>query len=285
MSIRLLASLTCFRETFAERGLAWICAHTAELGLDGLEFWNVRVEMENLDEVTKLMRATGVTSPSYCCVGTNFASADERERRKARDVIRANLVICNRIGASLMRIDLGHPDAPTYTEAKPFLLEAITPCLEDARQANVVLAIHNHGIGWTGESLVIKDLVETIGSPHLRARVCPGNFLLVSKESDPAASGAALLPLAAGIFLKDWRMMDDAEKQGLPSYQVGKHRYVGTSIGKGVIDYARFLASLRSANYAGVLVLNIEKGIEDDLTAIRESVAFVRNAFKGDHYE
>ena len=184
-----------------------------------------------------------------------------------------------------MRIDLGHTDVTSYSEAKPMLLEAITPCIEDAHAADVILAIHNHGRGWTGECFSVNDLVQTIGSAYLRARVCPGNFLLVEKESDPVASGTALIPLAGGIFLKDWRVMDDAEERGLPFFQVGKHRYIGTSIGKGVIDYARFFKALRMANYSGMLVLNIEPGTEDDLTAIRESVAFVRSALKKEHYE
>ena len=83
------------------------------------------------------------------------------------------------------------------------LLEAIRPCVEDAQTDSVILTIHNHGLGWTGESMVIKDLIETVGSDYLRARVCPGNFLLVEKELDPVAASASLLPYAEGVLFRD----------------------------------------------------------------------------------
>lgn len=294
MSISLLASMACFRETYQARGLAWIFENTASLGLDGLEFYNLR--KEDLTNIRKLMDNSQVISPSYCCIGTNFASSDDKERRKARDVIRADLEICKGIGAHIMRIDLGDSEISSYAEAKSQILDSISPCIEDAYAADVILAIHNHGLGWTGESFVIKDLLETVASKYLQARVCPGNFFLVEKESNPVVSATTLLSLAKGILLKDWRRVTDgevlnenptninkkygcyfSERAKAPVFQVRGKRYIGASIGKGVIDYARLFKSLNAAKYDGPLILKTEIGSEDDLTAIKESVAFIRN--------
>lgn len=280
MKLMLLASLTCFNESFDNQGLEWIFKNTADLGLDGLEFWNVRGEMENPAEIERLMKEYNVASPSYCCVGTNFAASTSEERLNARDVIRENLEICHRIKAGIMRIDLGHTDSPDYFDVKSMLVDAIVPCVEDAKKANVVLAIHNHGTGWTGESLVIKDIIDTIDSPYLRSRLCPGNFLLVEKETDPVVSTVELIPLTGGMFLKDWCEQEDAGEKGLSYYEARGKKYIGTSIGKGVIDYTRFFELLNKADFSGIAVLNIEKGFEGDILAIRESVDFVRKTIR-----
>ncbi|QDU20806.1 Xylose isomerase-like TIM barrel [Urbifossiella limnaea] len=102
-----------------------------------------------------------------------------------------------------------------------------------ARSAGVKLAVENHKDFRTDELL---DLLRGLASPWVGVCVDTGNNLALLE--DPAATVAALAPLAFTVHLKD---------MGLEEYADG-FRLAEVPLGQGVLDLPAVVAALRKGN-------------------------------------
>ncbi len=107
-------------------------------------------------------------------------------------------------------------------------------------------------------------MIETIGSPHLRATVDVGNYLLCGQAGHDGTAAAARH--AAYVHLKDYRR-GTGDSGSLEA----------CTPGEGDVDHARCLRALQSAGYRGFVALEYE-GSGDERQGVRDGVAFMKKA-------
>lgn len=157
-----------------------------------------------------------------------------------RDRFAAELAAARACGAEVVRVVLlGGRRYEVFTKADDYaefaraakaMLERAEPL---ARAARVKLAVENHKDFRTDELL---DLLRGVASPWVGVCVDTGNNLALLE--DPAATVAALAPLAFSVHLKD---------MGLEEYADG-FRLAEVPLGQGVLDLPAIVAALRKGN-------------------------------------
>jgi sugar phosphate isomerase/epimerase len=157
-----------------------------------------------------------------------------------RDRFAAELATARAFGAEVVRVVMlggrryevfARPD--DYTQFARIAKATLERAEPPARAAGVKLAVENHKDFRTDELL---DLLRGLASPWVGVCVDTGNNLALLE--DPAATIAALAPLAFTVHLKD---------MGLEEYADG-FRLAEVPLGQGVFDLPTVVAALRKGN-------------------------------------
>ena len=131
------------------------------------------------------------------------------------------------------------------------------------QEYDIKVAIHNHGPGDrnypTAESVyeLIKDLDKRIG-------LCLDIGHTKRLGLNPSDSAAKFRDRLFDVHIKD---VTSANARGN-----------AVEIGRGVIDIPKFLKTLITINYSGVVSFEYEKDASDPVAGLAESVGFVRGA-------
>ena len=137
---------------------------------------------------------------------------------------------------------------------------------EKVKEHNIKLAIHNHG---PEDKLYPspKDIYDRIKNMDARMGLC---------IDIGHALRAGTLPEKAIREYKD-RLFDLHIKDVNSSAKDAK----AIEIGRGAIDFAAVIESLRKVKFQGVCSIEFEKDMSDPLAGIAESVGFFRGVMKG----
>jgi sugar phosphate isomerase/epimerase len=157
-----------------------------------------------------------------------------------RDRFAADLATARACGAEVVRVVMlggrryevftTADDYPQFARAAKATLERAEPL---ARAAGVKLAVENHKDFRTDELL---DLLRGLASPWVGVCVDTGNSLALLE--DPAATIAALAPVAFTVHLKDMGLEESADG----------FRLAEVPLGQGVLDLPAVVAALRKGN-------------------------------------
>lgn len=147
---------------------------------------------------------------------------------EAVDQLKRRMDFACRIGASIVITNAGP------TSLRDSLRHNLDRLIPEAAAQNVVIAFENpgHGSGdLLGTAADAVDLVQSVGSPWVRANYDIGNVLTYSREQvRPEDDFEVVLPYVAHLHLKDVLSTPDG--------------WAFTSIGDGSIDYRRILKGL-----------------------------------------
>ena len=137
---------------------------------------------------------------------------------------------------------------------------------EKVKEHNIKLAIHNHG---PEDKLYPspKDIYDRIKNMDARMGLC---------IDIGHALRAGTLPEKAIREYKD-RLFDLHIKDVNSSAKDAK----AIEIGRGAIDFAAVIESLRKVKFQGVCSIEFEKDMSDPLAGIAESVGFFKGVMKG----
>ena len=254
--------LTGFIEFAAEQDVA---------GVELLDFFWGDAERE-IPKAKEQVAAAGLEIAVYAA-SNNFVQPDADARRQEIADLKRNVDIALELGVDTMRVFSGDArDGVSQEQGTAWILEGLSACAAYAESRGLTLALENHG-RFAGRSDQVRDIIEQIASPALRANLDTGNFLLVGQ--DPVAAARELAQYIVLVHLKDMRVAD-ADETG--------HRFeipdgtvlTGSAVGDGLVDLPAVLDLLRDAGYAGWLSLEYE-GSEDPLTiGVPRSLAAAR---------
>ncbi len=218
------------------------------------------------------MAAAGLEIAVYAA-SNNFVQPDASARRQEIADLKRNVDIALELGVDTMRVFSGDARAGVSEEAgMAWILEGLSASAAYAESRGLTLALENHG-RFAGRSDQVRDIIEQVGSPALRANLDTGNFLLVGQ--DPVAAARELAEYVVLAHLKDMRVAG-ADETG--------HRFeipdgtvlTGSAVGDGLVNLPAVLDVLREAGYAGWLSLEYE-GAEEPLTVgVPRSLAAAR---------
>jgi L-ribulose-5-phosphate 3-epimerase len=128
--------------------------------------------------------------------------------------------------------------------------------------------------------VVIKRLIETVGSEHIRVNYDPANLviwpsLLAMRRGEqydrdfalehyqPVEGAAVLGPYVVHTHAKDALVREDGKYQEVP-------------LGEGWVDWPRYLSNLEEAGYTGYFAIEREVG-DDPVGDVRRAVDFLRS--------
>lgn len=243
-----------------------------ELGADGVEllefFWKDK-EAE-LPKVLEKARALGLTIGSFA-IGNDLSHPDEAERKAQVAAIKDGVDTAVALGTNRLRVFAGHHNEVGYEKSLSWIIEGLKEGAAYAEPTGVVLCLENHGT-MAGRADQVKEIIEAVGSPALRANPDTGNFRTVGEDSAEAV--AALAPITSNVHFKDFRWAKPEETEHVYEGLNGS-RVVGTAIGDGDVDLPKVVQILRDSGYDGFLTIEYEGG-EDPATALPRSVNYTR---------
>ncbi len=234
----------------------------ADLGVEAVDllayYW--KDEREEPLRARELIEDLGLELAAYA-VGNNFVQESEARLQEQVDYVRRGIEMAYELGAPVLRIFGGHAPHMPKEEALKLAAEGIERVLEEAQEADVVLALENHG-GVPGTAEELTWLIEHFDSPWLRACVDVGNFV---HFEDPAEAVARVVGYAAHVHIKDLKKVGEGEQA----------KWEACTPGEGDIDYDRILPLFKDAGYDGALSIEAE-GPEDDMVQARKAVEWLR---------
>jgi len=251
-----------------------LAAEAADLGVDGIDFHaGLLGDARNaVASIQAALDASGLIL-SGLSLSNNFNQADRAALQAQVDTVRTWLDVAAAVEAPVCRIFGGHvanrADMQARREGTTRILEALRLVVPEAAQRGLVLALENHGgLPCTGEEQV--EVIETIGSPALRATVDVGNYMQGGQEGAEGARIAA--PYAGYVHVKDFTKVPSDKTPwgwGIQS----------CTVGDGDVDLAACLRAIRDAGYDDFLALEYE-GPEAEETGVPASLSYLRSVLQ-----
>lgn len=245
----------------------------ARLGFDGVEILHRQMASEAPEYVNKLKQAAfrhGLSIPMLS-IHQDFVSPKADERQKDIQHTIDMIELAARLGAPCVRLNSGRwntiksfddlmkvkgdePAIEGYTDEDAFrwVKESIEACLPAAQKHGVLLALENHW-GLTTRTENLLRIWKSVDSPWLGLNLDTGNFAVEPyPEIEKLAPHASIVQAKTYYGGGEWYTLD--------------------------LDYTRIANTLRKANYAGWVSLEME-GKEDPKTAVPKSLDVLRKAF------
>ena len=195
-------------------------------------------------------------------IGNDFFQPERSAWEKQLADAKSGVEVADRLGVRTLRVFSGNAK-PGYAfeDGLAWIVEGLAALAAYAERYKVTLALENHGL-MAGRSDQVRQVIDAVGSPALRANIDTGNFLLVGQNPTDAARDLA--PLAALVHLKDFRRARPDETAHIYKALDGTP-FTGAVVGQGQVDLPAIVALLDAAGYDGWLSLEYEGG-DDPLT-------------------
>ena len=249
-----------------------ICDIAREMGFEGIEFIDLKTEVQPAESVEALARAVrehcdsiGLPIAAYT-VGADFIEHEnEVERLKGQVDIAAIL------GVKVMRHDVTWRRDIPWREIIDRTAADIREVADYAQSKGVVTCTENHGYVMQ-DSHRVESLMLAVNHPNYRWLVDMGNFLCADEPPMHALPIAA--PYAVHAHAKDFLLKKEQPSDDwFPTLNGDFLR--GTVVGHGVVPVRECVKELRKAGYDGWLSLEFE-GMEDNLPALRSGLAYLK---------
>lgn len=261
-------------------------AKAKSIGAEGLQFYAVSGEtaVENLShqdrkEIKQLINDHGLVVSAVCgdLGGHGFQNLDENPQKILRSKAIVDLaldldchVITTHIG--VVPADRNHP-------RYQIMLQACRELALYAEKRGVVFAVE------TGPEppAVLKMFLDDVASSGMGVNYDPANLIMVLDE-DPVAGVAVLKDYIVHTHAKDGihlaqcdpiAVYDAFAKGGIAGFDFGTY-FNELPLGKGSVDWKRYLAALRSIGYEGFLTIEREVG-DNPAKDIADALTFLRD--------
>ena len=249
-----------------------ICDIDREMGFEGIEFIDLKTEVQPAESVEALARAVrehcdsiGLPIAAYT-VGADFIEHEnEVERLKGQVDIAAIL------GVKVMRHDVTWRRDIPWREIIDRTAADIREVADYAQSKGVVTCTENHGYVMQ-DSHRVESLMLAVNHPNYRWLVDMGNFLCADEPPMHALPIAA--PYAVHAHAKDFLLKKEQPSDDWFPTRNGDFLR-GTVVGHGVVPVRECVKELRKAGYDGWLSLEFE-GMEDNLPALRSGLAYLK---------
>ena len=257
------------------------------LGAEGLEMYEgffTSLDDAYIDRVGEAIAVTGCAMPMLCC-SPDFTNPDADARKRALDHEAEMIRVTRRLGGrrAACRILSGqrYPEVPR-AQGVAWVVEAIQALLPVAREYDVVLAMENHYKDgyWLWPEFAQKmdvflEIVDAVPDhTHFGVQYDPSNAIVAG--DDPIAllervKDRVVTMHASDRYLEPGATLDELRQTDGTIGYFAKLKHGVT--GKGLNDYDRIFAILKSANYQGWI--SIEDGM-NGMDEMKASIDFLK---------
>jgi sugar phosphate isomerase/epimerase len=253
-------------------------------GLEMYEGFFTSLDDAYIDSVGEAIAATGCAMPMLCC-SPDFTNPDADVRKRALDHEAEMIRITRRLGGprAACRILSGqrYPEV-SRAQGVAWVVEAINALLPVAREYDVVLAMENHYKDgyWHWPEFAQKmdvflEIVNAIDDrTHFGVQYDPSNAIVAG--DDPIellerVKDRVVTMHASDRYLEPGATLDELRQNDGTIGYFAKLKHGVT--GKGLNDYDRIFAILKSVNYQGWV--SIEDGM-NGMEEMKESIDFLK---------
>lgn len=227
----------------------------------------------NLDKINLLLKNLNMSVSSYS-IGNDFVQLSSKLREDELTAVYKGIDTAVAFNTKLLRVFSGNvKDNISYETGREWILEYLGRAAEYAAKREITMVLENHGF-FAGKSNQVKEIIETIHSPYLKATADVGNFMLV--EESPLSAVKNLDAHIGYVHFKDFK--DVGESDSVYSSISGKH-FQGTILGRGDVPLAEIVNCLAAQKYDGYLSIEYE-GVEDPVYGTSESIKFAKSIIK-----
>jgi sugar phosphate isomerase/epimerase len=257
------------------------------LGAEGLEMYEgffTSLDDAYIDRVGEAIAATGCAMPMLCC-SPDFTNPDADARKRALDHEAEMIRVTRRLGGprAACRVLSGqrYPEVPR-AQGVAWVVEAIQALLPVAREYDVVLAMENHYKDgyWRWPEFAQKmdvflEIVDAIDDrTHFGVQYDPSNAIVAG--DDPIellerVKDRVVTMHASDRYLEPGATLDELRQTDGTIGYFAKLKHGVT--GKGLNDYDRIFALLKSVDYQGWI--SIEDGM-NGMEEMKTSIDFLK---------
>lgn len=243
-----------------------------EKGVDAVElldcFWEDEKHIESIKDYLNKIK---MPVSSYS-IGNDFVK-DEKGRQEQIEYVKKGIETAVYLGTKTLRVFSGSAsEGISYDEGRKYIIDCFKVCASYAEEKGVVMVLENHGL-FAGKSSQVKDIIETVGSPALRANTDTGNFLLVCENPLEAVNN--LRDYIGFVHFKDFKKVDaDGHYEATDG-----SLYSGTVIGEGEVPLKDIVDVLYIHGYKGYLSIEFE-GEGDPVEGTIKSIEFAKSIIK-----
>ncbi len=237
--------------------------------------FDLAVNDELVDAIRQKTAKTGISISNYA-IHADFIKENNKEYEEEIKRVMGEVDIANRLGAKLMRHDVGPFTVATnknnmagFVNDLPKLVHACREIADYANKYGITTTVENHGFYINGSERIFL-LVQEVNRPNFKITLDVGNFLCV--DEDPIEGVKKLLPYTAMIHLKDFycrstkyfpkELVDYKCKSGFWFSTLGGNLLRGAIVGDGDIDMREALKEIKQFGYDGYISIEFE-GMED----------------------
>ncbi|HAN21013.1 MAG: hypothetical protein A2Y15_08125 [Clostridiales bacterium GWF2_36_10] len=230
----------------------------SDLGVSGVqkymtegEFAAENMTTAKINEIKDIMSSNGLVFSAICGdFGLDFDNSTVVDKSK-RILEKAKELGCN-----IVTTHIGH------------LFETEDKRMEIMRKNALELAVYADSIGsyfaaetGTEKAPVMKAFLDSLGAKGLRVNYDPANLVMVAADD----------PVQGVYVLKDYIVHTHA-KDGI---RTGEKSWLEVPLGKGGVDWDKYLAALNDVGYKGYLTIEREVG-ESPAVDIKMAVDFLK---------
>lgn len=249
--------------------------YCGNLGIEGVDLGYYWKNEEEIEKVSGWLKENNLNLGCYI-VSNDFALPNEKDRQKEVEKVKRSIDIAVKLGVDIVRVFGGNIKGLTYNIAKEWIVGSLRQVASYAAERNVILALENHG-RLCARSDQIIDILNSVGSPCLKANIDVANFLCV--DEDPLEAITRLSPYMVYAHVKDFLEVNEEYKDGDIIVSSGAKHYVGCIPGEGIIDIGGALKIIKEANYTGYLSLEYEAQ-EDSRIGVKRSITNIKKILK-----
>ncbi|MFD3274500.1 sugar phosphate isomerase/epimerase family protein [Paenibacillus dendritiformis] len=275
--------IAVFSGTMMEYSLHQAMEIASRLGFEGIEIACREPHLSpdsppsRVEEIRALADRYGLFIPALAGYMGHFSEADEEACMRALDEVRKLLKHAERLGAGMLRIFPGGPNAflaqPSYYEKAARWLRR---CAEEAEGhgKRIVLEIHNGSLIETADDAL--RLLNLVGAGSIGIILDAGNMYI----ADTDYGRDSVLKLGRHLFhihVKDEKRIEAAGAPGtfVNRTRHGEESFLQCRLGEGETDHRELFAALRDTGYNGWITLETaapyppEERLLHDLAAVR----------------
>ncbi len=236
---------------------------TSRLGLDGIEIacrephLSAETSEERVKEIRMLANSKGLEIPALAGYMGWFSTSSDQDCEKAFEQFKQLLEWARILGAGLIRIFQGGPNA-FLSEDYHYIKTAhwLNLCAAEAEKYDkrIVLEIHNNSLVETSESAI--RLLQLVDCNRVGLIHDAGNMYI----TDTDYGRDSILRLSNHIFhvhVKDEKRIEEAGEPGTFTNRTkhGEEAFRQCMLGEGEVDHLPVFSALREIGYDGWLTL------------------------------
>jgi len=166
----------------------------------------------------------------------NLLSPIEEERKKRLDTLREAIRVANRLGVDTTLLHPGQlgPEA-RYDKSWTWLMEGLREVAEEAKEANVVVALEHVWNKFILSPTEMRDFIDEVGDPFVKVYLDTGNMVTYGY---PEHWIEILADRIQKVHFKDFRRSD--------------HQFV--PLMEGDVDWPKVMAAFRSIGYDDAVI-------------------------------
>ncbi|MEW9082110.1 sugar phosphate isomerase/epimerase family protein [Caldanaerobacter subterraneus] len=234
-------------------------------------FW--KVKEKELPMAVEKIKKYNMEVACYS-IGNDFVMPDEKEREKQIEYVKQGIDDAVRIGTKKLRVFSGNTkEGVTYEEGMQWIIECFKEAVKYAEQKDIILVLENHGL-FAGKSHQVKEIIEKVASPNLRATADTGNFFLVGEKPEEAVENVK--EYIQHVHFKDFKKSEPGK-----GYKgIGDVYYAGCVLGEGDVEMKKIIEILSGVDYKGYLAIEYE-GPDPQLEGTIKSIEYVKKLLGG----